>query len=332
MGRVAVLGAGAWGTALAHLLAQKGVEIFLWGRSPEKLRFLTQNRRSPYLPGISLHPEIRCEPSLEAAVSQSSILLITVPSHAFRGLLKKLSPFISSQTVVAWGTKGFDPQSHRLLHEVVREVLPLPQKEVAVFSGPTFAFEVARGLPTAVTVASPDLSVADRVAELLYTPTFRPYTTSDVVGVEVGGAIKNVIAIAAGVSDGLGFGANARAALITRGLAEIQRFGMALGARRETFFGLAGVGDLTLTCNDDQSRNRRLGLLLAQGISLEGARHRIGQEIEGVLTCRLTYEKAEELGVEMPITEQVYELLYRGRAPREAVERLLLRERKREFE
>ncbi len=330
MERVAVLGAGAWGTALAHLLAGKGFRPLLWGRSREKLHHLAKTGKSPYLPGVSLHPAIGLEPSLRAAVARSSILLVAVPSHAFRRLLERLAPSISKQTVIAWGTKGFDPESRKLLHEVALELLP--KIPIAVFSGPTFASEVARGLPTAITVASPDPAVADRIAELLYTPTFRPYTGDDVVGVEVGGAVKNVIAIAAGVSDGLGFGANARTALITRGLAEIQRFGMALGARGETFFGLAGVGDLTLTCSDDQSRNRRLGLLLAKGVPLTEAKRRIGQEIEGVLTCRLTYEKAEELGVEMPITEQVYELLYRGRAPREAVERLLLRERKREFE
>jgi glycerol-3-phosphate dehydrogenase (NAD(P)+) len=230
---------------------------------------------------------------------------------------------------VAWATKGLEPTTGRLLHQVAAEILG--DRELAVISGPSFAGEVARRLPTAVTVASPSPEHARRVASYLHNERFRAYTSDDLVGVQIGGAAKNVLAIAAGIADGLGFGANTRAALITRGLAEIIRLGTALGGRQETFMGLAGVGDLVLTCTDDQSRNRRMGLALARGLSVNEARQEIGQEVEGVATSRSLHVIGERVSVEMPISDQVYAVLYAGVSPDQATKNLLLRSSKAEF-
>jgi glycerol-3-phosphate dehydrogenase (NAD(P)+) len=244
-------------------------------------------------------------------------------------VLESIAPYISSEQRIAWATKGFESGSGKLLHEVAQDVFG-EQKSLAVISGPTFAKEVAKGLPTAVTVASNDTEFANFLADRLHTETFRVYTSDDIVGVEVGGAVKNVLAIAAGIADGLNFGANARTALITRGLAEIMRLGDALGGQRETFMGLAGLGDLVLTCTDNQSRNRRLGLGLGQGQSLEDALAAIDQVVEGVQTAREVNELAISRGVDMPITHEVYRILYEGEKPRDAVHALLSREQKAE--
>jgi len=256
-------------------------------------------------------------------------ILVVVPSHAFRAILLAMQPHLRTDARLMWATKGLESGSGKLLHRVVEEVLGEAQT-MAVVSGPTFAREVAVGLPTALTVASKDADYAHFVAERLHSNTFRAYTSSDVPGVEVGGAVKNVLAIAAGISDGLGFGANARSALITRGLAEIMRLGDALGGQHETFMGLAGLGDLVLTCTDDQSRNRRLGLALGRGNTLEAALADIDQVVEGVQTAREVHDLALSQGVEMPITEQVHAVLYEACAPKAAVHALLTREQKAE--
>ena len=329
--RVAVLGAGSWGTALAVLLARHGAAIRLWGHlaaEVDRLRADRENRQ--FLPGIALPPEVEPTTDLVAAVAGANEVLIVVPSHAFRAVAAALAPVLPAGVAVSWATKGFEPDTGMLLHEVAAQVLP--GRPLAVLSGPSFAGEVARGLPTAITVASTDSAHAERVAAYLHGETFRAYTSDDVVGVEVGGATKNVMAIAAGIADGLGFGANARAALITRGLAEITRLGLALGGRHETFMGLAGLGDLTLTCTDNQSRNRRMGLALARGLSVAEARVEIGQEVEGVATARAVHRKSRDLGVEMPITEQTYRVLYEGLAPLAAVQALLGRRQRPELD
>ena len=255
-------------------------------------------------------------------------VLVVVPSHAFSRTCAEIARVRPGLNALSWATKGFDPESHDLLSNVAARYLP--DCDLAVVSGPTFAGEVARGLPTAITVASNNSMHAERVAAYLHGENFRAYTSDDLVGVQVGGASKNVMAIAAGISDGLGFGANARAALITRGLHEITRLGIALGGRPETFMGLAGLGDLALTCTDDQSRNRRMGLALAKGLDIDAARQEIGQEVEGISTAREVRVKAQALGVEMPITEQTYRVLYQGLGPREAVYNLLSRQAKSE--
>jgi len=323
MERLAVLGTGAWGTALAILLARNGLDVCLWGRNAARIEaYRSAGRNLDHLPETPFPPGLDLSADLEAALTGREVCLVVVPSHAFRPLLERLA-HLGGVRRIAWGTKGLEPDSRRPLHEVVTEVLgPLP---AAVVSGPSFATEVARGLPTAVTVASRDARFARELADALHNETFRAYTSDDVVGVEIGGAVKNVLAIAAGISDGLGFGANARAALITRGLAEISRLGLALGGQMQTFMGLAGMGDVVLTCTDDQSRNRRLGLLLGQGLDLAAARARLGALTEGVAAAREALALARERGVEMPITEQVHRVLHEGADPREAVHRLLTR-------
>lgn len=286
-----------------------------------------ENRR--YLPGIRLPENLIIETDLAAALSGARDILLAVPSGALRETLARIRPLMQNGERVAWATKGFELETGRLPHEVVGEVLGA-EHALAVLSGPTFAREVAEGLPTALTIASNDEQFAADLARALSGRTFRAYTSSDIVGVEVGGAVKNVLAIGAGLSDGLGFGANARIALINRGLAEMIRLGVALGARQDTLVGLAGMGDLVLTCTDDQSRNRRFGLAVAAGRAFDAAQADIGQVVEGVRAAKAVHQVAGRLGVEMPICEQVYRILYEGVSPRDAVCRLMSRELKAE--
>jgi glycerol-3-phosphate dehydrogenase (NAD(P)+) len=322
---IAVIGAGSWGTALAVHLARTGHPTVLWGRDPVALADMAaarSNRR--YLPDAPFPDGLAVEPVLTRAVSRADELLIAVPSHGFRQVMTELKPLMGGATRVAWATKGFEVATGRLPHQVAAEVLG-ESVPTAVLSGPTFAREVGAGLPTAMTVASRDAAYALSLAQGLSGPNFRAYTSRDMIGVEVGGATKNVLAIGAGISDGLGFGANTRVALITRGLAEMMRLGVALGAEKDTFMGLAGLGDLVLTCTDDQSRNRRLGLMLASGRSRQEAQSAIGQVVEGVLAARAVRDVARRAAVEMPITEQLYAVLYEDAPPRDAVAALMRR-------
>jgi len=275
-----------------------------------------------YLPGVSFPPNLTANPDLGACLDGVRDVLIVVPSHGLRDTLTKIKPLLSLDSRVCWATKGFELHSGQLPHQVAAEVLG-PERSMAVLSGPTFAKEVGDGLPTAMTIAANDNDFADELAKALSSGNFRAYTSDDMIGVEVGGAVKNVLAIAAGMSDGLGFGANTRIALITRGLVELMRLGVALGANRETFMGLACMGDLVLTCTDNLSRNRRMGLALASGMSIEAAKEEIQQVVEGVLAAEAVKEVADELGIEMPICQQVYQILYEGTSPREAVESLM---------
>jgi glycerol-3-phosphate dehydrogenase (NAD(P)+) len=327
---IAVLGAGSWGTALAIQFARAGRPTRLWGRDPAHLTVLAAARSNErYLPGAAFPPDLHLEADFARAIRGALDILIAVPSDAFRATLERLAPLRVAGQRVAWATKGFELDTGRLPHEVARDVLG-PAVPVAVLSGPTFAREVGRGLPTAMTVASPDALFAQELAQSLSGPSFRAYTSPDIVGVEVGGAVKNVLAIGTGIADGMGFGANTRIALITRGLAEMTRLGLALGAAPETFMGLAALGDLVLTCTDDQSRNRRFGLALARGLSPLTAQREIGQVVEGVQAARAVRAVAERAGVEMPIAEQVYQVLYAGRDPSSSVEALMGRVLRRE--
>lgn len=322
---IAVLGAGSWGTALAVLLARKGYRVLLWGHDSAHMEAIAQSRRNAhYLPDVVLPNNIEISSDLAATLAQTRNYLVAVPSHAFRKTLTAMRAHTEGATL-AWATKGFEPGSGKLLSEVAAEILP-PYVDTAVISGPTFAREVAAGLPTALTVAAATMPVAERVAAWLRNEHLRAYTSVDVVGVEIGGAVKNVLAIAAGISDGLGYRANARAALITRGLAELTRLGLALGGAQETFLGLAGVGDLILTCTDDTSRNRQVGLALGRGRSLESILSELGQVAEGVNSAPEVLAMARRLGVDMPITEQVCAVLFDQRPPKSAVEALLRRE------
>jgi glycerol-3-phosphate dehydrogenase (NAD(P)+) len=322
---VAVLGAGSWGTALAIQLARASGSTALWGRDPEQLRILARERcNTRYLPGARFPESLAVETDLAATLERYRDLLVCVPSHAFRALLGALVPKLRQTARVAWATKGFERASGLLPHQVAGAVLG-HRVPLAVLSGPTFAREVAAGLPTAMTVAATDSKFAAELAVRISDRAFRAYTSDDVVGVEVGGAVKNVLAIAAGISDGLGFGANARIALINRGLAEMTRLGLALGARAETFMGLSGMGDLVLTSTDDQSRNRRLGLAIATGRSAEAAAATIGQVVEGWYGARTVEEVARKHAVDMPICREVYRVLYEGASPQESVMNLMSR-------
>ncbi len=322
---LAVLGAGSWGTALAVLASRNGHRTLLWGHDPEHVRKLAVERQNTYhLAGYRFPESLMVTDALAHAVGSAEIVLIAVPSHAFASLAAQIAPHIAPHIGVAWATKGLETPQGRLLHEVAEEALS-GERPLAVLSGPTFAAEVAAGLPTAITIASRQAPFANRLAALLRNEVFRAYTCDDMVGVQLGGATKNVLAIAAGVADGMQFGANSRAALITRGLAELMRLGLALGGRPETLTGLSGLGDLVLTATDNQSRNRRFGIGLGRGRTAQELIAQIGQEIEGIVATRLIYEISRRRGIDMPITEQVYRILYEGLPATEAVRNLLLR-------
>lgn len=329
--QIAILGAGSWGSALAILLAKNGLTVRLWSPFEAEIsQILADGSNQRFLPGIQFPKNIVPSADLAQVVSGVDTLLIAVPSHAFRSVLHRLKPMITEETKIAWATKGLELGSGKLLHQNAIEVLG-EKHAYAVLSGPTFATEVARGLPTAITVASENIEFATSLAEYLHNESFRAYTSTDLIGVQLGGALKNVLAIAAGISDGLGFGANARAALITRGLAEIRRLGIAVGGQPETFMGLAGLGDLILTCTDNQSRNRRFGLALAKGYSQQEALEEIGQVVEGVQTAKEVMGLAQHYQIEMPITQQIHAVLYQQTIPMDAVHELFRRELKAEF-
>ncbi len=318
-----MLGAGSWGTALAIQFARAGHPAVLWGYDPAAIATLSHARSNTrYLPGVAFPPLLEVTADLEAAVVGADDVLIAVPSHGLRGLFTALAALPLRR--VAWATKGFEADTGLLPHQVAGQVLPA-SVPTAVLSGPTFAREVGAGLPTAMTIASTDQNFAQHLAETISTDTFRAYTSSDIVGVEVGGATKNVYAIGAGICDGLGFGANTRIALIARSLAEMTRLGLALGGRRGTFMGLAGMGDLVLTCTDDQSRNRRFGLALARGETAAAALRGIGQVVEGYNAARAVLGVAARLAVPMPIAEQLANVLHEGADPRTAVVALMRR-------
>jgi glycerol-3-phosphate dehydrogenase (NAD(P)+) len=318
-----VLGAGSWGTALAMQLARAGHTTYLWSHNPEHVQEMQSTRSNErFLPGIHFHENIVCSDDLKDCLARAGTILIVVPSHAFREILHQIKPLLTEQHRIAWGTKGLEKGSRKLLHQIVVEELQF-SIPIAAVSGPTFAGEVARDMPGAITVASKNKVFAKELAVALHSKNFLTYTSDDVIGVEIGGATKNVMAIAAGIADGMGFGTNTRAALITRGLNEIMHLGVALGGQRETFMGLSGLGDLVLTCSDDQSRNRRFGLALGKGLDPEQAKQEIGQVIEGIGTAETIYSLAQANGVDMPITEQVYKVLYEELSPHQAVRILM---------
>lgn len=332
MSRVAVVGAGSWGTALANLLAAKGEEVVLWSYEADVAAWIDGEHRNPrYLDGIALAPSLRATTSLEAAVRGAAFVVSVSPSHVVRRVMGEAAPFVAADAVVVSASKGIENDTLQTMDEVLAEVLPAGPGGRAVFlSGPSFAREVAEGHPTAVTAASRDEGAALAVQALFQTPRFRVYTTPDVRGVELGGALKNVIAIAAGIVEGQGYGHNTRAALITRGLAEITRLGVHLGADPLTFAGLAGMGDLILTCTGALSRNRGVGVELGRGRSLEEVLGGMVMVAEGVRTARSARDLAAREGIDMPIVGAVHDILFAGRTPREAMEALMGREPKAE--
>jgi glycerol-3-phosphate dehydrogenase (NAD(P)+) len=323
---IVVLGAGSWGTALAIQFARGGGPTVLWGRAedePDKLARERENVR--YLPGAKFPASLAIEPDLERALASGDDIVLVVPSSVLRAVLTRIKPRLGPKARIAWASKGFELSTGKLPHQVAQEVLG-PDVPVAVLSGPTFAKEVGQGLPTAIAVASPDEAFARALAERISFGGFRAYMQSDIVGVEIGGAVKNVLAIATGCSDGLGYGSNSRVFLITRGLAELMRLGVALGARRETLMGLAGLGDLVLTCTDDQSRNRRFGRALAAGQPVDEAIAEIGQVVEGYHAAKAVHEVAAKHGVDMPICGYVYDVLHRKVPLKDVVGSMLTRE------
>ena len=330
-GPVTVLGAGSWGTALAALLARNGVATTLWGRDAGQLEQMAHTRcNQRYLPGLALPESLRYQADLALAVSQCRIALVVTPSHGFADMVRALAGHLPADAGLAWASKGLEPGTGRFLHEVAAQVLG-PGRPLAAVTGPSFAREVVQDLPTAVTVHSLDDDFAHQVAEVLHSPRFRAYTGNDLIGAGLGGAMKNVLAVAIGVSDGMGMGLNARAGLITRGLAEMLRLNLALGGQAETVMGLAGLGDLVLTSTGDLSRNRRLGLHLGEGLPLAEAMARIGQVVESVGTAEEVMRLAEGAGVELPISHLVHRALRGQITPAEGMHLLLSRERKSEF-
>lgn len=324
-----VIGAGSYGTALAITLARNGHQVVLWGHDPDHIHALQAARcNQAFLPDVPFPDTLRLEADLAQALAASRNVLVVVPSHVFGDVLRQIKPHLRADARLVWATKGLEAETGRLLQDVAREALG-EQIPLAVVSGPTFAKELAAGLPTAIALAATDSEFADDLQRLLHCgKSFRVYSNPDFIGVQLGGAVKNVIAIGAGMSDGIGFGANARTALITRGLAEMTRLGVALGADPSTFMGMAGLGDLVLTCTDNQSRNRRFGMMLGQGMDVQAAQDKIGQVVEGYRNTKEVLALAQRYAVEMPITEQLWQVLYCGKDAREAALSLLGRTRK----
>jgi len=330
--RIAVIGGGSWGTALAGRLAANGNDTVLWAYEPELVAEInTSHTNSLYLPGISLHPALACTGSLEEAVSGRSIVLLVTPVQVMRGVLKQLAAHIGPNTIIANASKGIELETLKTVSQICGELLGnAALNSYVALSGPTFAREVAQELPSLIVAASCNPIASGRVQEAFSCPCLRVYTNSDVVGVELGGAVKNVIAIAAGICDGLGFGHNARAALVTRGLAEMNRLGQAMGAQAATFAGLAGMGDLVLTCTGDLSRNRTVGFKLGQGMTLADILAEMRMVAEGVKSAESVYHLARRLGVEMPIVEKTYQILHEDKPARQAVIELMARDLKAE--
>lgn len=329
--KIAVLGAGSWGTALAALMARHGHAVTLWGRDAAVSEAIGRRHENPrYLPGIPLPEQLRSTLDLAVALDGVDQVLVVVPSHAFTETLERLAPLRPAGVGVAWATKGFEPGSGRFLHEVAEDLLG-PDVPLAVVTGPSFAKEVALGLPTAVTVHGADAAFAQAVADVMHGPTFRAYTGDDMVGAELGGAMKNVLAVATGVADGMQLGLNARAGLITRGLNEMLRLSAVIGAKPETLMGLAGLGDLVLTCTGDLSRNRRLGLALGRGQTLQDAVREIGQVVESVQTADEVMRQADRHGIDLPISSAVRAVLHGDLTPAAGLQQLLAREQKPEY-
>ena len=328
---VSVLGAGSYGTALAFCFARNGHKVIMWGRDEEQIANMQSHRQNlKYLPGADFPEALEVTSDLEYAVTNADIHLVVVPSHVFASTLNSIKPMLPIEAKICWATKGLEPETGRLLQDVAHETLGEHHK-YAVLSGPTFAKEMVAGLPTAISLSSEDELFAKEIGELLHCERkFRVYTNSDFIAVQLGGAIKNVVAIGAGIADGIGFGANARTALITRGLVEMTRLAVALGAKPNSMMGMAGLGDLVLTCTDNQSRNRRFGLALGQGKGVEQAMTDIGQVVEGYRNTKEVFMLAQKAQVEMPIVEQIYQILYQGKPALEGAMTLLARDPKSE--
>ncbi|MEG0829651.1 MAG: NAD(P)H-dependent glycerol-3-phosphate dehydrogenase [Anaerovoracaceae bacterium] len=329
MKKIGVIGAGSWGTALALTLSGKGHKVKIWDVNKEHLKGLKVNRENqPYLPGIKFNDNLQVGMTIEETLNDVDLILFSAPAQHFRNALENAMAYIKPETIIVNVAKGIEQKSLLRMSQIAME--KLPKAKYAVLSGPSHAEEVGRALPTTVAVASKDLNLAQEVQDIFMTDRFRVYTTNDVVGVEFGGALKNIIALGAGISDGMGFGDNAKAALMTRGLAEIRRLGIAMGAESTTFAGLTGVGDLIVTCTSMHSRNRRCGIMIGEGMSPQEATAKVGMVVEGMFTTEAAYGLAQKMKVEMPITTQIYQLINGNGSAKDAVETLMGREKKHE--
>lgn len=331
--KISVIGAGSWGTALASQLGLKHEQVYLWARSDELAQSMQQTQQnSAYLPGVSLPERLICTSDLEQAVIGADLILLATPSHAIRETARRICPHIQNDAIIVSAAKGLESGTYKRMSQVIADEIPQIAGRVAALSGPNHAEEVGRQQPTASVVAAASLTVAEAVQDAFMLPFFRVYTNPDIVGVELGGALKNIIALGAGAAEGLGFGDNTKAALMTRGLAEIARLGLALGANPLTFAGLAGVGDLMVTCTSRHSRNRRAGMLLAEGKTAEQIQLQTNMVVEGIRATGAAYELSRTSQIEMPITEQIYQVLYEGKPPKTAVLELMTRGKTHEVE
>ncbi len=329
--KIAVLGAGSWGTALSMVLCSKGHKVNLWMRNQDQYKAIKNTCiNNKYLPNIKLPKDLNLYINIEEAITDVDAILISVSSQSVREILQKIKPYLKGHEIIINSSKGLEKNTQLTISQVVDQ--ELPNNKFAVLSGPSHAEEVCKNMPTTVVVASKDKNIAELVQDLFITPSFRVYTNPDVIGVELGGALKNVIAFGAGIADGLRYGDNARAALITRGISETSRLGEAMGANPSTFAGLSGIGDLIVTCTSMHSRNRKAGILIGQGKSLDETLKEIGMVVEGITTTNVAYKLAKKYNIEMPITEEIYNVLYNDGDPKEAVNNLMTRNRKNEIE
>ena len=329
--KIGMIGGGSWGTALAILLSKKGYNVDLWLRNKKQIEEINLSRENvKYLPGVIIPTNVNVTNDLEEVISNKDILILSVPSHSVREVLIEGKKYIKSNQVIVNDAKGIENGSLMTVSQIVKEILP--ENEYAILSGPSHAEEVARDMPTTVVTASSDRQIAEYVQDVFMTPKFRVYSNPDVIGVELGGSLKNVIALGAGISDGLEYGDNTKAALMTRGSIEMARLGVKMGGNYETFAGLAGIGDLIVTCTSIHSRNRKAGILIGQGESLEDAISKIGMVVEGIRTTKSAYELSEKHGVIMPITEEIFQVLYSEKDVKNSVVNLMLRDKKHEME
>ncbi len=325
--KIGVLGAGSWGIALARLLANKMKDVTVWSALPSEIEMLrTKHEHVDKLKGVMLPESITYTTKIEEAVTGADIIVMAVPSKFIRSTAKSIAPYYQKRQIIVNVSKGIEEESLLTMSQVIEK--EIPGAKVAVLSGPSHAEEVGRDIPTTIVAAAEEREVAETIQLLFMSDTFRVYTSSDVLGVEVGAALKNVVALAAGMADGLGYGDNTKAALITRGMAEISRLGLAMGGRVETFYGLSGIGDLIVTCASMHSRNRRAGILIGKGVSYKEAMTEVGMVVEGVYSAKAAYKLGQKLGVEMPIVEQVNKILFEGKNAADAVSELMLRDRK----
>ena len=330
MSKVAFLGGGSFGTALSILLANKGIEVNIYDRDKNVVNDINSNRRNDkYIKDLKVPEKVTAFNDLEKAIDKVEFVVLAVPSHVIRFAAKELKPLINKDVTVISIAKGIEEKTNLRLSEVIQE--ELPENPIVILSGPSHAEEVSFNIPTTVVVSSVNMEGAEKVQDLFTDKNFRVYTNSDLVGVEIGGAVKNIIALAAGVCDGIGFGDNSKAALMTRGMAEIVRIGMKMNGKAETFLGLTGMGDLIVTCTSLHSRNRRAGYLIGKGMSTEQATEEVGMVVEGIKACRAFYELKESLDVEMPITDILYKILFEGKNPIDASFELMGREKKNEI-